>query len=122
MVKYHACLIVILSFNARTRSIRVVLYYVFSAAVLGYAFVRISRGLESTYETRKSCVVKNLSVLLAYVGYAIALFGLYIGYVVSEDSEADSNAVGDSTGTKTLGYIITLFVGCRYGKYHIFHR
>lgn len=90
------------------------IYYLFSGAVLAYAFLRISRGLESTYETRKSCVVKHLSVLLAYVGYAVLLLLLYVIYLVSEGDEDDSNSLGDSEVTKTIEYILALLIGCRY--------
>lgn len=92
---------------------RVAVYYIFSGVVLGYAYLRISRGLESTYETRKSCVLNHLNVLVAYVGYALLLMLLYTLYLVAEAQEGDSNSVGNDSPAKTLEYILSLLIGCR---------
>ena len=91
----------------------VTVYYVFSSAVLMYAFFRISRGLESTYATRLSCVKKHLNVLVAYIGYAILLLLLYIFYIVSEAEENDGNEIGDTDTPRFIEHILGMLLGCR---------
>jgi 1-phosphatidylinositol-4-phosphate 5-kinase len=60
----------------------VITFYVNAAAVLAYAFSRVSKGLESTYETRYACVADTFRVVFLYFiyGMIIAVFFLVIYY------------------------------------------
>jgi 1-phosphatidylinositol-4-phosphate 5-kinase len=60
----------------------VITFYVNAAAVLTYAFSRVSKGLESTYETRYACVADTFRVVFLYFiyGMIIAVFFLVIYY------------------------------------------
>jgi hypothetical protein len=88
-------------------------YYAFSALVLGYTVLRMSRGLEITYETRKASTVKHLRVLIVYLGYAVLLLALYGLYLIVETEENDKNLVGDNKAAINVSNIIGLFIGCR---------
>lgn len=52
----------------------VVAFYLFSVLAMLYAYMRISRGLESTYATRYACVADTFRVVFFYFGYCIVFY------------------------------------------------
>lgn len=95
-------------------NIRSLLYYIYSACAIVYAFSRISRGLELTFESRKDTLIKHMIVLFTYFIYAIILVVLYIAMTISEHGESDKGNGANSITTTTLKYILALFLGCRH--------
>ena len=91
-------------------------YYLFSAGVIAYAFLRISRGLDDTFETRKEFLIKHVTVLSVYVAYAVLLVILYVGMTLSERGEEDGDHGADNKTTTTLKYLVALCVGGRYAN------
>ncbi|KAJ1422993.1 hypothetical protein B484DRAFT_331970, partial [Ochromonadaceae sp. CCMP2298] len=58
----------------------VVGFYIISVAAMAYAYVRISRGLESTYATRFACVADTFRVVVLYFSYC-AVFYCFLTFV-----------------------------------------
>lgn len=60
----------------------VITFYINAAAVLAYAFSRVSKGLETTYATRYACVADTFRVVFLYFiyGMIIAILFLVIYY------------------------------------------
>lgn len=82
-------------------------FYINSAAVLAYAYSRISKGLESTYATRFACVADTFRVVFFYFSYGLFLaFLLILLYYVIEGSSTEDN-------TLEMEHIVAYFVACR---------
>lgn len=84
-----------------------IIFYVNAAAVLAYAFSRISKGLESTYATRYACVADTFRVVLFYFLYGLLLAGLLLllYYAIDGSSpEAD---------TLFMQHLVAYCVACR---------
>ena len=58
----------------------VVICYLISVLAMIYAYIRISRGLESTYATRYACVADTFRVVFFYIGYCI-IFYFFLSFV-----------------------------------------
>ena len=54
------------------------IFYAYSLAVIAYSYVRIHKGLESTFLTRKAIVTDTFRVVFAYLLYVAVLLVLYI--------------------------------------------
>lgn len=58
----------------------VIVFYLISIMAMVYAYVRISRGLESTYATRYACVADTFRVVFFYFGYCV-VFYFFLSFV-----------------------------------------
>jgi hypothetical protein len=58
----------------------VICFYLISVLAMLYAYVRISRGLESTYATRYACVADTFRVVFFYFGYCV-VFYFFLSFV-----------------------------------------
>lgn len=52
----------------------VIAFYLFSVLAMLYAYMRISKGLESTYATRYACVADTFRVVFFYLGYCVVFY------------------------------------------------
>lgn len=84
-----------------------ILFYLNSAAVLFYAYTRISKGLESTYATRYACVADTFRVVFFYFSYGVLLAVLLL---VLYYAHARYN---DGTRTRLIQHIVGYLVACR---------
>lgn len=64
----------------------IVIYYLLCIAVISFALIRISRGLESSYESRKACVKNTFLVVFTYILYSVVCFLVYVIVLAQGDS------------------------------------
>eukprot|EP00603_Paraphysomonas_imperforata_P011470 CAMPEP_0114462732 /NCGR_PEP_ID=MMETSP0104-20121206/6983_1 /TAXON_ID=37642 ORGANISM="Paraphysomonas imperforata, Strain PA2" /NCGR_SAMPLE_ID=MMETSP0104 /ASSEMBLY_ACC=CAM_ASM_000202 /LENGTH=801 /DNA_ID=CAMNT_0001635625 /DNA_START=425 /DNA_END=2831 /DNA_ORIENTATION=- len=84
----------------------IVLFYAASICVVLFSAWRISRGLESTYSTRKACVKDTFCIVASYVTYSVFLFLLFILLTPQHNLEQNSN-ISDS-GQHIIAYLLAL--------------
>jgi len=87
-----------------------VLFYCISIAVLLYATVRLSRGLEATFHTRKNSVKSTFGVVAVYVAYGTVLCVIYA--TMNRIVGSDYHSRHDSSARSIEGFLAFL-VGCR---------
>ena len=103
---------------------RMVAFYAFSLSVIAYSYVRINKGLESTYLTRKAIVTDTFRVVIAYVIYMsiIAIFAsAAASYVRKENSSARGSSQSDYDNKVATGLaqLVAYLVACRYVSAHV---
>ena len=83
--------------------------YVISAAVIAYAYIRITRGLESTYITRFRCVQDTVWFVALYFAYGciIGIFFFITMYAVRKDGENSDGVL------KTMENVCVYLIACR---------
>lgn len=94
--------------------IRSLLFYVVSLLILTYAFIRLNRGLEATFLTRRRSVKSTFSVVAIYVVYGTVLcciYGTLNQAVGNDDRNHDGN---HKRSARTMEAILSYLVGCRY--------
>jgi len=67
---------------------------------------RMSRGLESTYSTRKACVQDTFYIVASYVTYSVFVFVLFIA--LTPEHNLDQNADISGTGKNIIAYLLAL--------------
>lgn len=73
----------------------VAVFYLFSVATILYAYLRISKGLESSYATRYACVAATFRVVLFYFVYCIVFYTLFaVIYTRSPSTSHSHTALG----------------------------
>ena len=84
-------------------------FYITSAAVIAYAYIRITRGLESTYITRFRCVQDTFWFVAHYFAYGcvVGLLFFITVYVLPKRGE-NSNAV-----LKAMENVCVYVIACR---------
>lgn len=93
-------------------------FYTFSLAVMGYSYLRIRKGLESTYLTRKAIVNDTFRVIIAYIIY-MSIIGLMLIIIASyvKKSNFETNLQGknyDDEVARKLLMATSYFVACRF--------
>lgn len=89
---------------------RVLVFYVFCIGSLFFATLRISRGLESSYTTRRACVQETFSVVVSYILYSVVVCLLYIIIVgqAGKDSNPDYNSGFLKHMRNLIAYLLAL--------------
>jgi 1-phosphatidylinositol-4-phosphate 5-kinase len=67
----------------------VLVYYLLCIGVVSFASLRISRGLESTYESRKACVKSTFVIVISYILYSVLCFLIYVIVLAQNDFQSD---------------------------------
>lgn len=61
------------------------MFYMICISVIIFAVYRISKGLESTYESRKACVNNTFIVVITYILYSVICLLLYVIVLAQND-------------------------------------
>lgn len=86
------------------------LFYLVSIIVLLYATLRLSRGLEATFHTRKASVKSTFGVVVVYVAYGTVLCVIFA--TMDQMVGNDYHSRHDSSARNIEGFLAYL-VGCR---------
>ena len=84
----------------------VILFYTISICVMIFSAWRISRGLQSTYSTRKACVQDTFYIVASYVGYSVGVFVMFLAVTPEHRPEQPSNISG--IGKNIIAYLLAL--------------
>jgi 1-phosphatidylinositol-4-phosphate 5-kinase len=84
----------------------IVLFYAISICVVVFSAWRISRGLKSTYSTRKACVKDTFCIVAAYVIYSIFVFLLFI--LLTPQHNLQENSSISNSGKHIIAYFLAL--------------
>lgn len=84
----------------------IVLFYATSICVVVFSAWRISRGLQSTYSTRKACVKDTFYIVASYVAYSLCVFLLFIALTPQHNMEENANI--SKTGKNVVAYLLAL--------------
>ena len=87
----------------------VFIFYISSASVIAYAYMRIRRGLESTYITRFKCVKDTLWFVALYFLYACAVGLLFLMATVVLPSEGQNS----KELMRNLEHLFAYLIACR---------
>ena len=81
-------------------------FYIASALVIAYAYVKISKGLESTFATRLKCVKATLWYVLLYFLYGCVIGGLFFIAMFAIPVQNDRNL-------HLIEHIFAYLISCR---------
>ena len=84
----------------------VVLFFLLSMCVMIFSAWRLSRGLQSTYATRKACVKDTFNIVACYLIYGMLVFFLFI--ILTPQHNLGHNSRMSSTGKNVVAYILAL--------------
>lgn len=84
----------------------VIFFYALSICAVFFSAWRMSRGLESTYVTRKACVQDTFYIVASYLAYSVGIFILFI--ILTPKHNLEENSELPETSRNIIAYLISL--------------